>query len=212
MTSLDTQRRKDAQPSKPVRSPGDRTFAGLSTGAGILILLVLAGVAAFLVAESLDAISAPAEEIAGGEGVWSYVAPLVFGTLVAAVIALVVAAPLGVAIALFITYYAPKRVAATLGYLIDLLAAIPSVVYGFWGLAALAPAMVPFYGWAEDNLSFIPFFAGPASATGRTMLTAGLVLAIMILPIISAISREVSPRPRPCTARPRWPSAPPAGR
>jgi len=191
VTSLDTQRRKDAQPSKPVRSPGDRTFAGLSTGAGILILVVLAGVAAFLVSESLDAISAPAEDIAGGEGVWAYVGPLVFGTLVAAVIALVVATPLGVAIALFITYYAPKRVAATLGYLIDLLAAIPSVVYGFWGLAALAPAMVPFYAWAEDNLSFIPFFAGPASATGRTMLTAGLVLAIMILPIISAISREV---------------------
>jgi len=115
----------------------------------------------------------------------------VFGTLLAAVIALLVATPLGVAIALFITYYAPKRIAATLGYLIDLLAAIPSVVYGFWGLAALAPSMVPFYAWAERNLGFLPFFAGPASPFGRTMLTAGLVLAIMILPIISAISREV---------------------
>ena len=78
-----------------------------------------------------------------------------------------------------------------MGYVIDLLAAIPSIVYGFWGIATLAPALVPFYGWAEEHLGFIPFFAGPASATGRTMLTAGLMLAVMILPIISAISREV---------------------
>jgi phosphate transport system permease protein len=96
-----------------------------------------------------------------------------------------------VAIALFITQYAPRRLASGLGYVVDLLAAIPSVVYGFWGIAALAPALVPFYGWAERNLGFIPLFAGPASTTGKTMLTAGLVLAVMILPIISAISREV---------------------
>jgi phosphate transport system permease protein len=74
---------------------------------------------------------------------------------------------------------------------IDLLAAIPSVVYGFWGLAVLAPALVPFHVWAADNLGWIPFFAGPASTSGRTMFTVGLVLAVMILPIISAIAREV---------------------
>ena len=102
-----------------------------------------------------------------------------------------VATPLAVAIALYVTYYAPRRLAAVLGYVIDLLAAIPSVVYGFWGTAVLAPALVPFHEWAADNLGFIPFFAGPASASGRTMLTVGLVLAVMILPIISAISREV---------------------
>ena len=102
-----------------------------------------------------------------------------------------VATPLAVAIALYITYYAPRRLAAGMGYVIDLLAAIPSIVYGFWGIATLAPALVPFYKWAEQHLGFLPLFAGPASATGRTMLTAGLVLAIMILPIISAISREV---------------------
>ncbi|MGY1691065.1 phosphate ABC transporter permease subunit PstC [Geodermatophilus sp. SYSU D01105] len=177
--------------ARPVRRPGDRIFAASATGSGILILLVLAGVAVFLISEALPALTAPAEDIPGGEGLGSYVAPLVFGTLIAAVIALVVATPLAVAIALFITYYAPRRVAQGLGYVVDLLAAIPSVVYGFWGIAALAPALVPFFGWAEDNLGFLPFFAGPASATGRTMLTAGLVLAVMILPIISAISREV---------------------
>jgi phosphate transport system permease protein len=176
---------------RPVRRPGDRVFAGSAKGAGILILVILAGVAAFLVVEALPAMTAPAEDIPGGDGLAGYVAPLIFGTLLAAVIALVVATPLAVAIALFIAYYAPRRLAQGLGYVVDLLAAIPSIVYGFWGIAWLAPNLVPAYEWLERNLGFIPLFAGPTSATGRTMLTAGLVLAIMILPIISAISREV---------------------
>ncbi|MCU1620415.1 MAG: pstC [Modestobacter sp.] len=178
-------------PPRPTRRLGDRVFAGSATGAGILILLVLAGVAVFLVTEAWPALTANSADLPNGKSLASYVAPLVFGTLVAAVIALLVATPLAVAIALYITYYAPRRLAATMGYVIDLLAAIPSVVYGFWGIAALAPAMVPFYGWAAEHLGFIPLFAGPASTTGKTMLTAGLVLAVMILPIISAISREV---------------------
>src|SRR5690606_3922312 len=93
--------------------------------------------------------------------------------------------------ALFISHYAPRRVAATFGYIVDLLAAIPSVVYGLWGIAFLAPQLVPVFAWLERNLGFIPLFEGPASATGRTMLTAGLVLAVMILPIITAVNREV---------------------
>jgi phosphate transport system permease protein len=176
---------------RPKRRPGDRVFAGSATGAGVFILVVLAGVAIFLMAEAWPAVTAAPEDIPGGEGLTAYIGPLIFGTLLAAVIALLVATPLGVAIALFITHFAPRRLAAGLGYLVDLLAAIPSVVYGFWGIFALAPALVPFYAWSERNLGFIPLFAGPASATGRTMLTAGLVLAVMILPIISAISREV---------------------
>ena len=174
-----------------VRRLGDRVFAGSTRGAGIALLVILAGVAAFLLIQSVPALIAPAEEIPGGEGVVAYVAPLLFGTVVAAVIALVVATPLAVAIALFLTNYAPRRLAQSLGYLVDLLAAIPSIVYGFWGIFWLAPRLVPFYQWAEENLGFIPFFAGPASATGRTMLTAGVVLAVMILPIISALAREV---------------------
>ena len=77
------------------------------------------------------------------------------------------------------------------GKLSAMLAAIPSIVYGFWGIAWLAPRLVPFYDWLARHLGWIPFFAGPPSTTGHTMLTAGIVLAIMILPIISAISREV---------------------
>jgi phosphate transport system permease protein len=177
--------------ARPVRRLGDRLFSGSARGAGVLILVVLAGVAVFLVAQSIPALTAPASEIPGGNGIAAYVGPLVFGTLVAAVIALLVGTPLAVAIALFITYYAPRRLARTLGYVVDLLAAIPSVVYGFGGITWLAPRLVPLYQWLEQHASWIPLFAGPASVTGRTMLTAGLVLAVMILPIISAISREV---------------------
>ncbi|WP_040338646.1 phosphate ABC transporter permease subunit PstC [Candidatus Blastococcus massiliensis] len=176
---------------RPVRRLGDRIFAGSARTAGIVILVILAGVAAFLVLESLPAVTAASEDLPGDGGLTGYIAPLIFGTLISAVIALVVATPLAVAIALFITYYAPRRIAQALGYVVDLLAAIPSIVYGFWGIAWLAPNLVPFYRWLEDNLGFIPLFAGPTSSTGRTMLTAGLVLAIMILPIISALAREV---------------------
>jgi phosphate transport system permease protein len=176
---------------RAVRRPGDRIFSGAAKGSGIFILLVLAGVAAFLISEAIPALTAPSEDVPGGEGLGSYVWPLVVGTLLGAVIALVVATPLAVGIALYVTYYAPRRIASAMGYVIDLLAAIPSVVYGFWGLAVLAPKLVPFHEWAADNLSWIPLFAGPASASGRTMLTVGLVLAVMILPIISAIAREV---------------------
>jgi phosphate transport system permease protein len=176
---------------RPVRRLGDRLFAGGASGAGILILLVLAGVAVFLIAQSVPALTADPSDVPGGEGIVAYVWPLLFGTLLASVLALLIGTPLAVGIALFITYFAPRRLAQGLGYVVDLLAAIPSIVYGFWGIAWLAPKMVPFYQWLEEHLGFIPLFAGPASSTGRTMFTTGLVLAVMILPIVSAISREV---------------------
>ena len=182
---------REAQPKPPVRRLGDRVFAGSARAAGIVILVLLAGVAAFLVWKAAPALTASAADLPGGKSIVAYIWPLVFGTLLAAVIALLVGTPLAVAIALFITFYAPRRLAQVLGYLVDLLAAIPSVVFGFWGIGWLAPRLVPFYGWLTDHLGFIPLFSGPASVTGKTMLTAGLVLAVMILPIISAISREV---------------------
>lgn len=170
---------------------GDKVFAAVAVGAGILILVVLAGVATFLIYEGYPALVADPAELPGGEGFLAFVGPLLFGTILSAVIALVVAVPLSIGIALFISHYAPRRVAATFGYIVDLLAAIPSVVYGLWGIAFLAPQLVPVFAWLERNLGFIPLFEGPASATGRTMLTAGLVLAVMILPIITAVNREV---------------------
>ena len=175
----------------PARRLGDRLFQGIARTAGVTIVVILAGVAVFLTVEGLPAFTADPKEIEGGGGIVAYIAPLIFGTVLAAVIALAVAMPLAVGIALFISHYAPRRLAQGLGYVVDLLAAIPSVVYGLWGIFYLAPALVPFYAWLERHLGFIPLFAGPFSVTGRTMLTAGLVLAVMILPIITAVSREV---------------------
>jgi phosphate transport system permease protein len=176
---------------RPPRSKGDRAFGYLVTGAGVVILLTLAGVAVFLTAEGIPAFGASADEIPGADTLLDYVWPLVFGTLLSSALALLFAAPLSIGVALFISHYAPRRLAAPLGYLVDLLAAVPSIIYGLWGIFFLAPRMAPLYVWLADHLSFIPFFAGPASVTGRTILTVGLVLAVMILPIMTAICREI---------------------
>jgi phosphate transport system permease protein len=173
------------------RRLGDRVFSGLSTAAGVLILVTLAGVALFLVTESLPALTAGAGELPGDGGFVDYLLPLLFGTVLAAVLALLFATPLSIGIALFISHYAPRRLSRTLGYLTDLLAAIPSVIYGLWGALVLAPYVVPSYQWLERNLGFLPFFSAPVSASGRTILTAGVVLSVMILPIMAAINREV---------------------
>ena len=175
--------------AKPVLQAGDRIFVRLATGAGVLILVVLAGVAVFLVAEAVPAFTASEEELP--EGLVAYIGPLIFGTLLSAGLALAVATPLAVAVALFITHFAPPRLAQTLGYLVDLLAAVPSIVYGLWGAAVLGPASTGLATFLNDWFGWLPFFSGPVSATGRTMLTAGLVLSVMILPIITAVSREV---------------------
>jgi phosphate transport system permease protein len=154
---------------------------------------MLAAVTAFLLVEGLPALTADPNEVSllDGESFWRWVGPLVFGTLWAAALALAFAFPVAIGIALFISHYAPRRIATPLGYLVDLLAAVPSVVYGLWGGVVLAPAIQPLYTWLAENLSFIPFFAGPASGTGRTILTAALVLGVMVLPIIIAVSREI---------------------
>lgn len=182
-----------ARPVKARQRPGDRIFSAGALTAGSLILAVLAAVAAFLVLQSIPAFTTPPDEvpILGGETFWTYVGPLVFGTLWSSALALLMAVPLAIGIALFISHFAPRRLAQGLGYIIDLLAAVPSIVFGLWGGNVLAPAVQPFYTWITENFGWIPFFAGPASGTGRTILTASVVLGVMILPIITALSREV---------------------
>ena len=172
---------------------GDKVFSGLSLAAGILILLILAFVAIFLVTESLPALfpEAYGEKLKSADSFFAYVWPLMAGTLMAAVIALVLATPVAVGVALFISHYAPPRIAQPVAYLIDLLAAIPSVIYGIWGWLTLAPVMVPIYGWLNEHLGFLPFFGGPVTTTGRVIMTSGIVLAIMVVPIITALCREI---------------------
>jgi phosphate transport system permease protein len=169
----------------------DKAFRAIALAAGCLILVVLFSVAVFLLVQSIPAWQAPADEITGGGGFWSYIWPIVIGTLIAAAIAMVLATPVGIFVALFISHFAPRRLAMGFGYLIDLLAAIPSVIYGAWGYIFLAPLLAGAYDWLATNLGWIPIFAGPPSQTGRTMLTAGIVLAVMVLPIITALTREI---------------------
>jgi phosphate ABC transporter permease protein PstC len=118
-------------------------------------------------------------------GAWA----LVLGTLITSGIALVIGLPVAVASALFLTELCPPRVAKPLAMLVDLLAAVPSVVYGLWGVYVLIPHLKGFQQWLADTFSFLPFWAGHVA--GPSYFIAGLILAIMIVPIVSAISREV---------------------
>lgn len=179
-------------PIRAKQRPGDRVFSRSAVFAGSMILVTLAAVASFLIVQSIPALFASSEDASILDtNFWAYVGPLVFGTVWAAALALLMAMPVAVGIALFISHYAPRRLAAVLGYIVDLLAAVPSVVFGLWGIGVLAPAVQPLYSWLVDNLGWFPLFAGPVSGTGRTILTAAVVLAVMIIPIITAISREV---------------------
>lgn len=170
---------------------GDKIFSTTALIAGIMILTTLAFVAAYLVWEAMPAVFAGEGELTGGKAnFFEYVWPLMAGTLIASAIALLIATPIAVGVALFISHYAPPRLSSGIGYVIDLLAAIPSVIYGAWGMTVLGPALVPIYRWLEANLGFLPIFSS-ASATGRTLLTASVVLSVMILPIITSLCREI---------------------
>src|SRR4051812_41229702 len=115
--------------------------------------------------------------------------PLVFGTLITSVIALAIGVPVAVAAAAYVTELCPRRLKQPLTVLIELLAAVPSVVYGLWGVFVLIPKLKPAEQWFSDTFAFLPFVGGPVA--GPNYFIAGLILAIMILPIVSAISREV---------------------
>ena len=116
--------------------------------------------------------------------------PLVVGTLITAGLALLMGVPIAVATAVYLTELCPRRLLTPLTMLVELLAAVPSVVYGLWGIFFLAPKLQPAEQWVADRLSFIPFVGG-GIVTIPNYFIAGLILAIMILPIVSAIAREV---------------------
>jgi phosphate ABC transporter permease protein PstC len=118
------------------------------------------------------------------------IAAIAWGTLVTSVIGVLIGAPIAIGVALFITQYAPRTLGVIFGYIIDLLAAVPSVVYGLWGLLVLDQHMGGVSRIIEDVLGWIPLFKTNGTY-GSSMFTAGVVLAIMILPIIAAIAREI---------------------
>jgi phosphate transport system permease protein len=179
---------------------GDKIFSFLSTGSGILLLVIMAAIAGFLMYRSGIAIGKdktnffttfewdPDNILKPSFGI----AVLVFGTIVSAAIAMVIAVPVAVGIALFISHYAPRRIAQPVAYLVDLLAAVPSIIYGLWGALYLVPHMAGLNSWLDQYLGWTYVFKiSHHGAPARSLFTVGILLAIMVLPIITAVSREV---------------------
>jgi phosphate transport system permease protein len=119
------------------------------------------------------------------------IAALAFGTVLASAIALIIGVPVAVGVALYISQYAPRAVARPLAYVVDLLAAVPSVVFGLWGAIYLSPNLVPLSKFLNRYFGWIPLFASTNQTYGKSVLVASVVLAVMLLPIVAAISREV---------------------
>ena len=178
--------------------PGDRIFRGMSRGAGILILVTMAAIAAFLIWKAIPSLQANTANFfttsawhPDDKPAYFGIAALTFGTVMTAAIAMLLAVPVGIGIALFIAHYASRPLASTLGFITDLLAAVPSIIFGMWGIQYLTPHLQGFNEWLTTYLGFIPLFQNDLGIYSRSILNAGLVLAIMVLPTISAISREV---------------------
>ena len=190
----------EAAPIKgaPVR-PGDKIFLGLSRGSGITLLVIMAAIAVFLsyrasIAVSKDSVNflTAFEWNPQGNPPAFGIGVLAFGTAVSSVIAMIVAVPVAVGIALFISHYAPRRISAPLAYVIDLLAAVPSIIYGLWGALFLVPYLDGLTRWLDQFFGWTTVFemSNPGSPA-RSIFTAGILLAIMILPIITNVSREI---------------------
>lgn len=180
--------------------PGDRVFRGISFAAGATVLVTMAAIAAFLIYKSIPALRANTANFLTFQQWFPDNKPSMFGigallyfTLVTSLLAMVMAVPVAIGIALYITYYAPRRASQSLGYFVDLLAAVPSIVYGLWGFAFLARNMTGLTLWLDKWFGWTVIFDYQPTNKPNNLspFTAGIVLAIMILPIISSISREV---------------------
>ncbi|MFD0902556.1 phosphate ABC transporter permease subunit PstC [Actinomadura sediminis] len=176
---------------------GDKIFVSAARGSGLTVLAIVAAIAVFLIWKAIPALQANEASFLTSEE-WNPnakppefgIAQLAYGTIMSSLIAMVIATPIAIGIALFISFYAPRRLASGLGYIVDLLAAVPSIVYGLWGLIFLSQYMDDAGEFLSAVLGWIPLFS--TDSPGRnSMFAAGVVLAIMILPIISSISREV---------------------
>lgn len=201
MSAVDLEK-ATVRPVRDERAPGvagDRAFRWLALGGGLLVLVILALIVWSTTTEAWPAFrheglsfltSSTWDPAHGKFGALAFV----YGTVVISFIALLFAVPVSIGIALFVTEVAPLRLRRTVTYAIDLLATIPSVVYGLWGILVLAPAIQGFYDNVANACSGVPVIGSVLSGapvSGRSFMTAGLVLAIMIVPIVTAIAREI---------------------
>jgi phosphate transport system permease protein len=178
---------------------GDRVFQGSAVAAGVSLLAIMAAIAAFLLVKAVPALTGDNSGSFLTTAKWFPdqdpplfgIAALAFGTIISAIFAMAVAVPVGVGIALFIAHYAPRRLAQALGYVVDLLSAVPSIIFGMWGLYYFMPRTEGLARWLDAYLGWIPIFRNDLNVYTRSIFVASLVLAIMILPTISAVCREV---------------------
>lgn len=198
---------KPAVKTGGVKRPGDTVFEFLSTASATLITVFIAAIGIFLIIRAIPALNRNAEGYLGfftygGEWDTSDVENMFFGipnlfaaTVTMSVLALIIAMPIALGVAIFLSNYAPKPLIKPMGYLVDMLAAVPSIVYGLWGWLTLGPILSHFYEWIHSwgggFFLFTTYSNSPSFATARNMFTGGIVLAIMILPIIAATAREV---------------------
>jgi phosphate transport system permease protein len=183
--------------SRPVKR-SDRIFRSVTTGAALTSFVVMALIAIFLIKEAWPAISkvggkffttfewAPDESTVYGVG------SMLFGTVMIAIIALVLALPISVGTALYINEYAPIKLRRPMVSVIDLLAAVPSLIFGLWGLVYLQPRLQGLAQWLNDHAGGIPIFKATLRGIyGSSLFVSGVILAVMIIPIITSVSRSV---------------------
>ena len=180
---------------KQTNTTGDTIFRAILLVAASLILLIVGAIIVMMTSNSMPTIrefgfsfltSSEWNPSAGRFGAL----PFIYGTVVSSLIAVLISVPISLGVAVFMTEQASPRIARPIAFLVELLAAIPSVVYGLWGIFVLAPFVREHLGWfLQTYLGFIPLFQG--RLTGIGMLTGGIILAIMITPIITAVIRDV---------------------
>jgi phosphate transport system permease protein len=181
------------------RTSSDRVFRAVVRASAALTFGLMILIGFFLTIRAWDALHVAGFSFftksawlpeTGQFGVWA----ALLGTILIAVIALILAVPVSICTALYVTEYAPARLRRTLTTIVDVLAAVPSIIYGLWGRYYFTPRVIPFSRWLATHLEFIPFFhvndAHTASYSGSTFI-AGLVVALMIVPICTAVMREV---------------------
>src|SRR6266508_1738081 len=205
MSQLDSAFRLKAHNSKiqtvlrralsPTGNTGDAIFRGALLGAAALMLLLVGTMILALAAKSLPSIRQFGFSFITGRE-WNPIKsefgalPFIYGTVVSSFIALLISVPLSLGIAIFLVEQAPRQLARPITFLVELLAAIPSVVYGLWGIFVLAPVLrVHVEPLLQHWFGWLPLFQGPI--TGIGLLTGGIILAIMVTPIISAVVRDV---------------------
>ena len=176
---------------------GDRVFRSLATTSGLAIVLLVLFVGFFLLALALPSLRANQDNfltsrswtVAGNELRFG-IAGLFWTTVLSSILAMAMAVPVALGVALCLTQYLHKRVSGPVSFVVDLLAAVPSIIFGLWGLTVLGPFLAPAAAWLISKIGWIPLFSRSVDPKG-SIFVASVVLAIMILPIVIAISRDV---------------------